>query len=158
MPNWCENELLIAGPEDEVNKFIETSKKGDDFAIFENHIPTPNLENDGWYMWRLNNWGCKWDVDDPTLRYENTSDGIKEAIMYFNTPWSPAIEAFTTISSMYPNLLFAIAYEEPGMQFEGFAKFNNGSILEHSQTDMLPKLDHLLGEYEYEKENFLEVS
>ena len=85
MPNWCENELLIAGPEDEVNKFIETSKKGDDFAIFENHIPTPNLENDGWYMWRLNNWGCKWDVDDPTLRYENTRDGIKEAIMYFNT-------------------------------------------------------------------------
>jgi len=160
MPNWCENELIIAGPDKKVNKFIQISKiDSDDYAIFENHIPTPKevLDGDGWYIWRIDNWGCKWDIDDPSLRYEDTNGEIKYVIMNFNTPWGPPIDGLNTISSMYPNVLFVIAYEEPGMAFEGFAKFNNGNTLEHTQTEMLPKLDWLLGEYEYEKQKFMEA-
>lgn len=90
MPNWCENQLSIYGPKEEVTSLFEKIKKpvvdheNQEFNILENLYPTPSqllvgnaatLEKDwseqqkinnqelgysDWYGWRNENWGTKW--------------------------------------------------------------------------------------------------
>jgi hypothetical protein len=78
---------------------------------------TNAVQNDqSWYYWNLRNWGCKWDVavsnDD---KYSDTSMEWTDngEVMYrFNTAWSPAEEAMTKLSEMFPTLTFDFEYEE----------------------------------------------
>lgn len=39
MPNWCMNDLLVQGPKEDVNRFVEDSTKGEGF--FDSFYPTP---------------------------------------------------------------------------------------------------------------------
>jgi hypothetical protein len=162
MPNWCSNQLYVVGKDVNIHKFIIKSSKNDggnidpyydEYDIIESHIPTPkqNLDNGSWYEWRLANWGCKWS-DSETKLVGNTDypDNIKELIFDFETPWSPPIEAIKTISSMYPKLGFAIFYSEPGMGFEGNAKFVNGEITHEEEREMIAEIDGISGNFEYE--------
>ena len=94
MPNWCECDLYISGPKEELEKFLETVKSEESVFDFNRVIPypehfreldgpfkewmtTPAEErtgpppadgfNQGGYEWCLLNWGTKWNARRASL-------------------------------------------------------------------------------------------
>lgn len=94
MPNWCECDLYITGPKEEVEKFLETVKSEDSVFDFNRvvpypehfreldgpfrewmkkppeertDLPPPDGFNQGGYEWCLLNWGTKWNASRARL-------------------------------------------------------------------------------------------
>jgi hypothetical protein len=87
----------------------------------ENGEVKPNNEGDAWYDWACENWGTKWDLcDDQTT---GNFDGIT---LDFMTAWSPPIAFIVKVSKDYPDLRFALSYNEPAMDCGGFTVYKNG--------------------------------
>ena len=87
-----------------------------------------NLETYGaknWYDWCCKNWGTKWDIDGTGDRH-----GDEHASYYFDSAWSPPIEAFLKISGDFPGLSFDLEYFEPGMAFCGRMTIENGEVVD----------------------------
>ena len=76
--------------------------------------------DNSWYSWNLRNWGVKWDVavaenDKSTNTYiEGPVDNGENKVVYYNfeTAWGIPMQALTTLSQQYPNLLFTLSFEE----------------------------------------------
>lgn len=143
MPNWCHNHLIIKTTKlkEVINKI--TNKEG---ITFEKFLPTPPIllkqisptpknvnekelnrlkEKYGatdWYMWRCNNWGCKWDAVN--THFNDTFD------VEFDTPWGPPIEFFINLSKKFPETEFSIQFSDEFMgQYPlGEVKIINDSI------------------------------
>ena len=174
MPNWCENQLSIYGKKEDMDKFISVIKAGEDeYKLLETLYPTPeelsigdvsmtpdeqqlaNQQKFGyksWYDWRIDKWGTKWPESDLRIAqdYTNRADDRVEIAFGFDTAWSPPIEAFDKISMDYPNLLFCLYYEEPGMGFCGKNVWANGESIESYQGDLITDYfdeDYLFEEY-----------
>ena len=88
MPNYCNNNIVITGPNSVIDK-IEKIANGDKGDLLQYFYPMPealkdttaplpkdatkeekakakeNLKKygyDNWYDWRVENWGTKWDI------------------------------------------------------------------------------------------------
>lgn len=156
MPNWCENRILFVGRDEDASLLYDKAFEPDgDFKLLERFIPTPPELLDealddptlpSWYAWRVDNWGCKWDVSSPVLtsheKFTN-KDGVAYSSyeMSFETPWAPPLAGLKTISKLFPNIVIVIEYSEPGMGFCGYAKYLNGEELEAVESDIVPELD-----------------
>jgi len=146
MPNWCSNTLYIDHPDDDVRRKIADLLRVEDKPIsFDGFLPTPpelkggtapfrgteeesaalreKYGADDWYDWQVKNWGTKWNPVDGEL---DSNDG--RLFYTFNTAWGPPMEAISTLSKRYPEALFTLAYDEPGMDFGGYAVFQNGKM------------------------------
>ena len=185
MPNWCENHLSITGQEDDVKKILEIIEtpveNGGEYNIIENLYPTPEDLNIGhapmnnltdqqiankekygytdWYQWRIDKWGTKWPDSDTRSESEpiigTSPEGISTIAFGFETPWGPPIEAFHKISSDYPNLLFCLYYEEPGMGFCGKNVWANGEEVESEESELVSSYfdEDYLYEHYFEKKD-----
>jgi hypothetical protein len=89
MPNWCENDLTITGPKEDVDAFFKYAKglmkyeDGEEELLLNlnNFVPQPQKitmdmitedpwrmwmedthrgDDELWYYWRLQHWGTKW--------------------------------------------------------------------------------------------------
>ena len=74
-----------------------------------------------WYNWKTNNWGTKWDIDDP---------GGPEGPWFFDTAWAPPVEWAVTASERHPELLFVLLFVEPGVDFCGWLVAKEGQFRE----------------------------
>lgn len=154
MPNWCENRLEIKF--DAYMEYISFVKKvftdsdGEirpqqtDFPFLEAFIPTPpeklevsDFSADGWYVWRQENWSCKWDIKDP---FFDLDDGDLIISMSFDSPWSPPINGITAISQLYPSADFKLAYYEMGMGYAGLFTARDGIVDDFYIQDVSKKL------------------
>jgi hypothetical protein len=73
-----------------------------------------------WYDWRVNNWGTKWDVNDPnSLVY---TDGDTAIEFFFDTAWAPPIAFYNQMLEL--GFEVTAYYWEPGMSFCG--SYSNG--------------------------------
>ena len=142
MPNWCSNTLQISGDKEQLEMFKQKSiiKSGMDVDIFvmdgcvpmpeelaicEDMTPEQKAERivkygyDNWFDWRFENWGTKWDAQEPYITEEE--DGLT---INFDTAWSPAIPYIKQVAKMYPDLIFDLYFMETGEWFAGrvFAK------------------------------------
>ena len=111
MTNWCENLVTISNDDRDVIKAIENAFLRDE--LLDAFIPCPKeLEsltslkpNDGlvkkmvakygaedWYLWRLDNWGTKWDTGQShgTLMVVRPTK-IK---LDMKTAWTPPVPVF----------------------------------------------------------------
>ncbi len=118
MPNWCEVDLVVANGDDLFDK-VKKNEEGH-YEILRSLVPIPESEQSNWYDWSLDHWGCKWP-DVSTERDGNT--------FHFRTPWSPPIEAFSTIAAMFPRATFDMRYYEMGMGYQGHASWDCGRLL-----------------------------
>ena len=132
MPNWCYNNLKVSGDLTKLKDFYEKSKDKEGNFRLDGLHPTPTSpENEselfpGWYTWRINNWGTKWDVD-ATVKCE-PSEAYQSLELSFDSAWGPPIEWLQHVAALYPELDFVMDYMEPGMAFCGVATGSNGFV------------------------------
>lgn len=144
MPNWCENEVEITFADTaEQHKFLEQVGDldayigwGDDKPqLFDKFLPTPPelMEGEGWWAWRIGNWGTKWNpqIDD----FRDEGDVI---VLRMNTAWSPPREFFRTFSTMFPSATIELAYLEEGMAFCGKSTFVQGEDIDERYINNIP--------------------
>lgn len=80
-------------------------------------------EGEGWYYWRLEQWGTKGDAVDArvfswrhTLNYE------------FLSAWSPPVAFVAASARRFRTLSFEIVYNEPGNCFAGWCRYERGRL------------------------------
>lgn len=121
MPNWCYNRLYVQGDSGEFYDKI-TSDDYKEINILKNIVPIPPEEEGNWYEWCNINWSTKWG--DCSTRLVESDDGWLHLV--FDSAWAPPIEGIKKVSAAYPNLIFALVYEEGGMSIIGAARFEKG--------------------------------
>lgn len=176
MPNWCNNQVEVSGPKEQIAEFrsrIVSSKKsaeGMSVEILHTLLPLPEgtTEKVGdtevfsatGYETTLDLWGSKWGDCDTEVSYdEPTSMGFN-----FTSAWSPPINGFIGISKMFPELTFIMFYEEPGNCFRGKTTIKNGEVIEdigdedfYLNTATLEELGATPNEIENAQEMFWDI-
>lgn len=132
MPNWCACTLIVKGQREILENFAaEAYHHGNDEVnetpfSFEKFLPTPPelMKNQGWYDWRVKNWGTKWDACE--VSFDTISE--TEIIYNFDTAWGPPVELFTFIAAMYPTLHFDLNYDIEGGNGAGDLYWFDGEL------------------------------
>lgn len=137
MPNWCSNSLKLTATTDNNRKLLDELEKqfdsSDKAVIFDMIKPTPLdlLEGNGWYDWRIKNWGTKWDAT--LLRATRKKNS---ATLYFETAWAPPIEIYKVLEE--EGFKVEATYVEQGVQYAGHYK--NGNDFSESSPKFLQNL------------------
>lgn len=134
MPNWCENYIVVSGPQAQLQKLVETR------FDFNEIVPEPKWDGRSGerFEWRCENWGCKWNRCDesfavsfdeqPTSRYGDeknrwncSSDEVpvsfNKVTLFLETPWSPAIPICEELEKR--GLTISAYFFEPAIRFLG---------------------------------------
>jgi len=140
MPNWCLNKLTVEHADPAMlDRFVKTYNKG---TVCNEFIREPSDIGEGWWDWRINNWGVKWDIgaDEGTDREE--WHGLKATVVgnqascSFDSPWGPPIGLYNELTDLGYNV--KASYFEPGMAFCGL--YDNGvdNYIQYKSKDMIP--------------------
>jgi hypothetical protein len=143
MPNWCDNQVTITGPNSVIDKIEKIVKEEDSTNGLLNYMsPMPaelrDTTADGskdkemikkhgysdWYGWACDNWSTKWDVNEfYGVERELTPDGDSMISFGFSSAWSPPIGAYQTflinMSEQKQDVSITAHYHEPGCDFMG---------------------------------------
>lgn len=171
MPNWCNNSLTITGSTESIKDLWESAQAADGLLQAIKPMPaelegtTSPGESPNWYDWRVNNWGTKWDVDLHGLEFTDRGDGTAEISGWFDSAWSPPIEAMQTLADDFDSCYVELMYMESGMAFVGC--WDSDGADDHYEydgcssdnvRDFIPDylvdhydLENLLAEYEEEE-------
>jgi hypothetical protein len=145
MPNWCDNQITITGPNsviDQIEKIVKEEKDTDGLLNFFHPMPKqledttspsssadkpqPMVEGfDNWYDWRVENWCTKWEVNEfyGVDRQADALIGDSTISFGFSSAWAPPTGAYTHfITSMAEKNLdvsLKAYYYEGGCDFAG---------------------------------------
>jgi hypothetical protein len=120
MPNWCSNKVTVSG---DLIKF-KTWLNGEPFCL-NKIVPIDKtlLEGQGWYDWRINNWGTKWDV-------EAVAEDLGDTIVFnFETAWGPPRMAIVKLCELFPEINIVHSYLELGMCFVGKDVYSKADLI-----------------------------
>ena len=149
MPNWCDNQITITGPNSVIDK-IEKIVKADDthentgllnfFKPMPKELegttspsssakkPQPMVEGfDNWYDWRVENWGTKWELCEfYGVDRQHLNDSLDESTISFafSSAWAPPINAYEQFLRDNENCSLKAYYYEGGCDFMG--EWDNG--------------------------------
>ena len=180
MPNWCNNNIDITGPADKI-KALWDAAQAEDGGLLNAMVPMPvelkdtvkgsNGDAVNWYDWSVTNWGTKWDVGLEGIEYTDNGDGTATISGYFDSAWSPPIEAYNRFLEANEDCSLTGSYYEMGCDFAGF--YDNGDdehlenlrdeydLPEDEQSDLFKRLDeeYALSEQfaEYDDDDEIEV-
>lgn len=172
MPNWCSNTLQISGNKEQLEIFKQKSiiKSGmnldifvmdglitmpEELAICEDMTPEQKSERiakygyNNWFDWRFENWGSKWDAQEPEIQEDE--DGLT---INFDTAWSPAIPYVKQVAKMFPDLIFDLYFMETGEWFAGRVTAHNEEVNEQYGEPMQVNDDGNEVRYEEEKDMY----
>ena len=183
MPNWCNNSITIKGSTETIKTLWEDAQAAE--GLLEAMVPMPKELRDttkgsgdelqtevydgatNWYDWSVARWGTKWDVSLEGLEFTDNGDGTATIEGYFDSAWSPPIDAYNTFCEDMDGVYLEAYYEEGGMCFAGY--WNSEGADDHYEYDgatsdtvrnMIPEylvdyyaLDERLDEYEQEEED-----
>ena len=135
MPNHCYNELTITGDADKLSEIQNNVE-----SLLDYLEPMPKeLLDDGWYEWRLENWGTKWDIYD----HHVSRVSPKELYISFNSAWAPPFYAIENGCDRL-GLEFDLFYlEDEGMNFMGrFSSLHDSPHCDFDYDDLeaIPKI------------------
>lgn len=142
MPNWCTNNLDIRGPKnyrDFLQEFVKETVAGETILFSFNKIipqppnlpktlPGPMGPSEGWYVWRLKNWGTKWNLSVDGDIFSTCAVFVHDERLHydFDTAWSPPIEVIAALSKRFPTLQFTLQYSEPMNGVYGTSHYYKG--------------------------------
>ncbi len=173
MPNWCNNTITITGDVDTLSQLKPVIESGEGLLQAIRPMPkelegttSPSVSGDDWYSWRVANWGTKWDVSTEGLEYTDNGDGTASIEGWFDTAWSPPIDAMQQLADDWDSCYIELMYEEGGMCFVGCwdsegadEHYEYGVADSKTIRDVIPEylvdqfaLDERLAEYEDEEE------
>ena len=164
MPNWCENDLTIKGPQTtllEIEKLIGLDKTPPEFD-FNKIIPYP-LEyaeldkkaeamrktdhpdrfkikdgfNSGGYEWCIKNWGTKWNVGENDLWWTKSDKPTPKISLSFSTAWSPPEPIIKSLASQFLDCSFYLKYRESGEGFKGTLRLKRGEITKETCNELI---------------------
>ena len=125
MPNWCSGRATITGPAPVIQEITDILNQ--DGTPLLNWMVPESKDNPGWYDWRVNNWGTKWDVCDVYFENRAEEDTIEFS---FCTAWAPPVDAFRTWAELDGRVQFNLEYWEPGVGFVGSASYDGDCYTE----------------------------
>jgi hypothetical protein len=113
MPNWCQNELTVIGPKEDIAAFKIKAANDKGVFVFNQFVPKPpEVEATPYdkvgYNWERENWGVKWGASEENL----ITDKPNQLLYTFNTPWGPPELFLIKLSKQYPLLQFINAWIE----------------------------------------------
>ncbi len=170
MPNWCSNNISVKGPKAKIEALYQEIKgKGEVLNVIRPRPESlditsgwvgaddspeqkalvekqeANLKEHGhkdWYSWSVANWGTKWDIDPEGLELNQQVAGSDEAEIsgWFESAWSPPIEAFEKYAENNSDVSIYLSYNEPGMCFVGSFTAEDGEsygedTIDYSEAD-----------------------
>ena len=157
MPNWCDNNITITGPNSVIDKIEKITKEEDnENGLLNFMFPMPkglrDTTADGsknkamikkyghsdWYSWAVDNWSTKWDVNE-FHGVERTELGIDESEISFgfDSAWAPPINAYDKFIEDNSNVTIRATYFEGGCDFMGI--WDNGIDDCWTISDTAPK-------------------
>ncbi len=89
MPNHITNRIFA--PQHVIAALVGPKE----FVDFNQIIPAPKHEGDGWYNWNCENWGTKWNAYD----CKQIDGGVQ-----FDTAWSAPRPVIEKLSQMFPDV------------------------------------------------------
>ena len=114
MPNWCSNNFRIVGSTESLKPLWEEIDREEKFL----EVIKPIGEWD--YGNAVEAWGTKWDVNTDGMEFTDNGDGTAEISGFFDSAWSPPVDAFQTLSQDLDSCYLELSYFEPGMCFVGY--------------------------------------
>ena len=141
----------------ELRESVEDQPEQVDYAgqplTFEADAPTPEESEggDGWYFWRLENWGTKWDASftepfiavgsdesDPeaTVAAQGVTVVDGAAIYKFDTAWAPPAAWLRATAKAHPELTFVLRFGEPGGDFAGQIMCIGGEVTDERELEV----------------------
>ena len=187
MPNWCNNSITIKGSTETIKQLWEdANQEGEDGGLLNAMVPMPEILRDttsptpdnidsvqrevmiaqtghtNWYDWCVSNWGTKWDVSTEGLEFTDNGDGTAEITGWFDSAWSPPIDAYSAFCDDMDGVYLEAYYEEGGMCFVGYwdsegadDQYDYSGATSDTVRNMIPEylvdeyaLDERLAEYE----------
>jgi len=138
MPNWCYNSATLQHDSKEVIDGFEQELLKEDAQPFNHLRPRPASEEENWYDWNINNWGCKWDVS--MMDWEREDDNT--IVMHFDSAWSPPTTLYEYLET--EGWTVRALYHEPGMGFagrfeDGFDDYYNYDLSDRASVEELPE-------------------
>ena len=139
MPNWCNNNITITGPNkiiDKIDKIV--AEEGSEGNLLQYFYPMPKGLRDttadgskdkammkkygysSWYDWAVENWSTKWDVCE-FHGIKRIELGIDESEISFGfeSAWAPPTGAYVNFINENPNVTIRATYYEGGCDFMG---------------------------------------
>ena len=120
MPKWCSNTIEIEGTKEQINAFVSflDEQNGKEWFTFFKPTP-PELKEEGWYEWNIENWGTKWNCDaQDWVKVENPNADESSVTFWFDSAWSPPTALYEFIEAT-STLNIKASYNEGGMGFVG---------------------------------------
>ena len=147
MPNWCDNQLSITGPNSVIDKIEKIVKDEDSKNGLLNYFhPMPaelrDTTADGskdkkmikkyghsdWYSWACENWSTKWDISEfygvDRQYLTEQSEGESVITFGFSSAWAPPIGAYEKFLADHEDCSLRAFYYEGGCDFMG--EWDNG--------------------------------
>jgi hypothetical protein len=90
-----------------------------------------------WYHWNVRNWGTKWDItlERDHITIDQRNDGHYYFNWYFDTAWSPAVEAYEAMAKQFPNLDFDFEITEEANFYAGKLHYAGGELVSEEWID-----------------------
>lgn len=132
MPNWCENEVLVQGPEDEIKRYKDSllrDSNGKYYPWFST-VPLPELKDESEvkaYVEKESNTGTVFMFHDRVISLEVIENSPGELELHFYTAYCPAQKLCT--DELFPKLSILQKYFEPINYFHGFIHFVKGKAI-----------------------------
>jgi len=134
MPNWCDNDLEITGPQgdaDELRALMTTPKNPFDFEAI---VPVPDQPAGckDWGEWFEMNWGTnKIAFESQWLSPKRAAKRNATHAAVFATAWGPPTGVIAALSRRFPALTLRLSYDEPMCGFRGFVTYSQGRTIAH---------------------------
>ena len=153
MPNWCDNQVTITGPNsviDKIEKIAKEEKGAGGLLNFFHPMPWGLRETtaDGktdkklmkkygysdWYGWACDNWSTKWDISEfYGVERASTPEGESMISFAFSSAWSPPIGAYEKFLEKNEKCTLKAHYYEGGCDFMGI--WENGDDRCYAPSD-----------------------
>ncbi len=157
MPNHTDNRVILSHDDSKMIDDIYNVMNTDDTELCNHLIPEPRDDTgeptSGWYDWRLDNWGTKWDIYDANC----TRMDANTLVLSFLSAWSPPIPVFDKLVDM--GFEVNARYLDEGWMYIGEYDNSEDWMTDNVEgvVDTRPELDDEFGISQYLKENEEEI-